>query len=156
MGILIGKFDKQPSDKPKVSREKAVEIAKLLYRHKHVRDVLLFGSVARDGVGEDIDIIIITDFERARQFLTVVDIVLPPRAYTHKRMRQEIASEVLEEHFADLLARAKEVAGTDLDILVFAPDWREHLEAIRQALHAEPAFIQSIVWDAISLITGKR
>jgi predicted nucleotidyltransferase len=143
---------KKSNDKPQVSREKAIEVAKILYLHKHVHDVLLFGSLVQVGIGNDIDLIIITSRERAKQFLTIIDIVLPQRVYTHKRLRREIAAEVLEEHFDELLIKAKEEAGADLDILIFPPDWRDHLLALQKVLHSEPEFIENIVRDAISII----
>jgi predicted nucleotidyltransferase len=148
MNVPTGLSDEEP----RADREKAMEVAKLLYGHGRVRDVLLFGSIAKVGIGRDIDLIVIAEKERAKQFITIVDIVLPEKSYTHKRVRQEIAAEVLEGHFDTLLERAKQVAGVDIDIFVFPPDWREHLEAIRAALHAEPKFMQAIVWDAVSLI----
>lgn len=156
MNILTGSFGKAPSDKPKVTREKAVAIAKFLMRHKHVLDVLVFGSIAKNGIGNDVDLVIIADFKHAQKFLTIADIKLPPRVYVNKRMREEIAIEVLGEHFEDFVAEAKDAVGADLDLFVFPPDWRERLDAIRHSLHVKPAFMQNIVWDAVSLITGMR
>ncbi|TSC91755.1 MAG: hypothetical protein CEN90_219 [Parcubacteria group bacterium Licking1014_17] len=122
-----------------VSRTAAISLAKILITHMHVCEIWLFGSLVRDDWGKDVDLIIITDDERASEFVTLVkertecsnregdvwnrrSLVLGGM-YFNKYIRIETAWDILGENFNDLCIEAQIITGVnDLDVFVFPPD----------------------------------
>jgi len=153
-----------------VNRAKAMQVANVLRCADGVRGVELFGSLARNGQGNDIDIIIIVDDHDAAEFLDFAGSLMRDfeegengrarigcgqrnGAYHHKILRREAAEGVLGGDFCRRLFRAEALARpADLDIFVFPRNWREQLDVLQSTLpHSDPEFMQNIAQDAVPI-----
>lgn len=141
-----------------IDTAQAKEVARIFLRHPHVHQVEVFGSVARDGSGNDLDLILITDEDRALAFMEIAESEIKLWAqslaqesvYNNPHLRQEVAVRVLGDGFAEFLTAAGRIVDVaHLDIFVFAPDWRDYLETLQEALpHHDPDFMWHIARDA--------
>jgi|SRR3989344_8246065 len=162
-----------------VDSAKAHNIAHIFRRHPHVQEVLLFGSVARCGLGNDLDLILITDETRANDFVQCLNRLIEEfenrmrrvaehsaqrdpfaEVYHHKRLRLEAIEETLEAYtddspnnFLSLYHSAQALVGHNaLDLFLFPPDWRTKLEDMQKALpNRDPMFMQNVARDAIRI-----
>ncbi|MEK7083434.1 MAG: hypothetical protein AAB972_04630 [Patescibacteria group bacterium] len=137
----------------------AVQAAKIFCEHPEIKAVLAFGSVARDGEGEDLDIILVCDEAVSYEFLFYVASVLDEEQddfYTRASdIRRSIAVMSLsEEGELDEISYRVEpfVSIYDMDIFIFPPDWRERLDELQGAMpHSDPNFMYNIARDARAL-----
>ena len=154
---------------PPTRRDNARAIADILRRHKHVREVLLFGSLARGEWGNDIDLIVVTDHGRGSDWINLTESCVKDFAqeeegrkgrtfrrnglYHHRRLRMQAAIDALGIDFGNLLRHTLSLASPDrLDIFVFPPNWREYLRVLQEALpHSDPMFMQNIARDAVRI-----
>ena len=158
-----------------VNRAQAEQVAQIFMRHRHIHGVELFGSVARDGQGHDLDLILVTDEVRGLDFLIEVAAKLRRRPsdtesltlhridiYNNPWERMWIAQDVLGHNFNELLIEAEELirhigAGgliwhVVLDIFVFPSTWRERLNQLQKDIpHSDPNFMQNIARDAVRI-----
>lgn len=136
----------------------AQEAAKILCEHSAIKAVVVFGSVARENEGEDLDIILICDESIVEDFLYYVGDVLvdgEEDPYTKaKDIRRDVALTLLaDEKFDVILGKVERfVSAYDMDIFIFPPNWRERLDELQNALpHSDPQFMRNIARDARGL-----
>lgn len=153
----------------KVTRTMAEEAAAILKCHPWVLGVELFGSVAREGSGNDLDLIIIADDDRGSDFISLMGHYLLMRpsdatadsmqydmkngVYADWRLRQMVTREVLGRDFGSLLTKAQaKISWATTDLFVFPRNWRDYLGALQSALpHGDPDFMQNIAKDAVAI-----
>ena len=147
------------------TRELADRVADILRGHPRIQKLFLFGSVARDGFGEDLDLIIIASDETASRFREIIDIRcgdLPKSVrglgadlYIMKRLRFDAADLALQWDIPDVIEMYEAATEADpvrLDVFVFPPDWKDRLEELQTAVpHKDPKFMENIARDAIEL-----
>ena len=141
-----------------VDTAQAKEVARIFLRHPDIHRVEVFGSVARDGSGNDLDIILITDEDLALDFLEIAEAKIKRWAqttaqesvYNNPHLRQEVAVQVLGDDFVDVLAATGRIVDiAHLDVFVFSTDWRDYLETLQEALpHHDPQFMRHVAHDA--------
>lgn len=157
-----------------VGRDRADRVAEVLLQNHDVHEVLLFGSLARNGRGRDIDLIVITDEWRSDQFmrtaltemqeieehaarLPIIADRIRNGAYGHKQARQAAAIEAIEGFEWELDVARSIAYPASIDIFVFPTDWRNRLEVLQLILpHHDPHFMQNIARDAMSLGRNPR
>ena len=151
----------------RVNRQMADEVARIFKGHPWVYDVLLFGSVARGGVGEDLDLILISDDRRARDFIELLkgwlglypEVEFPAMTllygtvYAESELRISAAAETLGENFHSLLQEARTKANwAKIDLFVFPRGWRDRLQVLQSALpHEDPDFMEKISREAVRI-----
>lgn len=136
-----------------VDRARAEEVARIFLRHHDIHKVEIFGSVAREGYGNDLDIILITDEVLQDQFVDRMQYELMrfnTDAYNTPELRRTVASAVMGEYFNDILASATRIiTPAELDIFIFGPDWRDFLAYLQFTLgNKDPRFMENIARDA--------
>ncbi len=159
---------------PGANRETAVAVAEIFRRDSLISEVLLFGSVARNGFGRDIDLILIADKgcgwdfmahaeqlfqdfgEREKEDASALQSPTYRRKqgmYQNKRLRLMAAEAALPNEFLPLYLEAKARAyPVELDIFVFPLEWREYLDVLQKALpHEDPNFMKNIAKDAVKI-----
>ncbi len=142
----------------------AEEAAGCLRCNSNIREVLLFGSIARDGQGNDLDIIIVAEPSCAENFIAAIDLTrlkLSSRldqtyeTYLLKKVRLQAAMLVLSnlDEFMLALHDATELIGRQsIDIFVFPPDWRQRLTELQHRLpNRDPRFMKNIARDAVRI-----
>lgn len=122
-----------------------------------IRAVELFGSVSRNAVGNDLDLVIITDEHRFRQFLSMVHGAGQATSYEYhvsRAERRSIARYVLGELDEVMPAIGCKIPESLLDLYVFPPDWKCRISEIQRDLPADdPSFVRNIAMDARLLAT---
>jgi predicted nucleotidyltransferase len=143
------------------TRELAMQVAKILHEHPKVFEVYLFGSVAREGVGLDLDLFIISDSYTAGAFLQYAREALAEFEYIRDHFagiygvgshvfRAAAATEAIGQGFGTTLYKAETLAGNcRIDLFVFPPNWRARLDYLQSSLpHKDPNFMHNISNDA--------
>lgn len=134
----------------------AENVARILRRHPYVHDVLVFGSIARDGKGRDIDLAIVTEDALADDFVEMTENALLYRegVYGAAALRLRTASWALGPKFRGTLREVyREVGHCDLDVFVFPHDWRDRLDELQNAFpHEDPNFMANIARDACQVV----
>ena len=155
--------------RPLVRREQANRAAAVLKDCPDVKEVWLFGSLARGDVGKDIDLILVTNeltaqffISDAREEMQAIENAAKQFPGLAKRFREGIyghahvrfmATMNAIEGYEQYLFDAGLAAGdADFDFFVFPPNWHERLDELQKALpHSDPLFMQNIARDAIKL-----
>lgn len=138
-----------------VDRALAREVALVFLRHPMVKRVELFGSVARQGMGEDLDLILVADDEHASDFIAEVQRqqmkILPCSGYhTTSSCRLDALRRIFGPAFAEYLGTAERLTSGTLDIFVFPAGWRSELARLQEDFeHDDPFFMQNVAGDAI-------
>lgn len=150
-----------------VTKDTASEVAKCFRHHALVRDIEMFGSVARDGEGRDLDLILIVDESVFQNFTSDINTALrrPPYGkfgvygtYGSAAMRLNAAESALP-YLHMFLSAAEDILSAEcwnsgrqgrlLDIFLFPADWRTRLEELQGAIpHDDPYFMRNIARDA--------
>lgn len=142
-----------------ITRPMAEEVAAILKRHHSISGIELFGSIARDGQGNDLDLIIISD-DGGREFIELMGEGVTGLSndmrfdiYHNFHLRVIVAIKVFGDDFFDLLLEAEErIYWARIDLFVFPQNWREHLNVLQDALpHKDPEFMRNIARDAIAI-----
>ncbi|MGB2787218.1 MAG: nucleotidyltransferase domain-containing protein [Candidatus Saccharimonadaceae bacterium] len=123
-----------------------------------VQWVEVFGSIARGSGGEssDLDVILVVDDETASKWAENVIKRLGyfGRAFSNsdfydsaKHARLDVAAEILgtvpEAIYLLWYMR-------NIDIFLFPPDWRDHLDELQRiGRHSDPMFMQNVARDAL-------
>lgn len=138
-----------------ISLAQAQQAAKALCEHPDIKSVVVFGSVARDNEGEDLDIILVCNEVIAEEFVYYVKSVLdeeeadPYTSAKHIRRNIALTSFSCEELDSILNKVERFVSIYDMDIFIFPPDWRNRLDELQNALpHSDPHFMHNIARDA--------
>lgn len=121
-----------------VSTQDAVLVAQYFYTLEAVQEVLLFGSVAERGRGEDIDLILIVSSEVAEVFMKYMENFSSGDLYQDKPSRSQrfyavcriLGLKSVAEAFGWLIEEPSEL----LDIFLFPEDW-SHNQRLATALY---------------------
>ena len=111
-----------------VNLDDAQKISGILQRHLLVKGIELFGSVARTGTGNDLDLILLADDHNVADFITQTKMRI--RAWVELT---EIEAELFIPYDPDQLS-PRELAAVD----VFGKDFRILLEDARRLVPREP------------------
>lgn len=146
------------------TRELAEQVAEILYGEPKIKEVYLFGSVAREGSGHDLDLILIADEETAETFQMALLSFMSPMLFVaafqstygkgiFSRARLNIADLVLWDGggFPTAIVEAVSRAlPAQLDLFIFPPNWRERLPQLQNAFpNKDPRFMENIARDAV-------
>lgn len=145
---------------PTIDLASAVKVAEIFRRYPQVQAVEVFGSVARDGIGNDLDLILVADEKIAQDFIGRVEYEIQLFSknirlsiyFDNAFTRSEVAETVLDADqfgngiFQEALAEAGEIG---VDIFIFPPDWRDRLTELQGRMgHDDPNFMEKISKDA--------
>ena len=108
--------------------------------------ILIYGSVARHGYGNDLDMIIVGTEEMWQEFKSKV--LQSPSDSRNAFTRHDVAHEMLERAFSAL-----EDDGLYLvDVYIFPSDWAERLDELQAAFpHEDSNFMRNIAADVKTL-----
>jgi|GEM_PF-2178821 len=146
-----------PSTNTLYTRRDAEEVAMKLSRHPLVAQVELFGSIARDGEGGDIDLILSVPEDIWNQFrndmLTVIELEIEvpsfPGYFASSSNRRNIAEWVLFYAAPDDLLD-NWIPRQGVDAFLFPKDWKNRIDELQRALpHRDPNFMSNVAQDAI-------
>jgi predicted nucleotidyltransferase len=141
----------------------AAKVARMFRGCEPITAVEVFGSVARDGKGDDLDLILIVDEQIAQKFFTAVAAEerynaelradrFMQRYFGSAQSRLEIAENVLSEEdqvFGQVFLDSWVEIEFRLDIFLFPSNWRDRLVELQTAMpHADPQFMEKIAGDA--------
>lgn len=137
-----------------MTEENAQEIAEFILSHEHqqIHTIGIFGSVAREGIGNDLDLIIFTFRSTMLRFMEKSSNQVQQLKKegnevdknTLSRIRKEIAKVVLS---LDFLCANQEMED-QLDVYLFPASLEEDVDRwIREGNGAATAFMQSVVKD---------
>ncbi len=144
---------------PTTNLKSAKKVAEIFRRLDKVQAVEVFGSVARDQEGRDLDLILVCDEETSQLFMEMVELEaeiakLPKigRYHGYALTRSNIAEEILSDIVAsdnNLFEEALAASEVGVDIFIFPPDWRNRLDELQGRMgHDDPKFMQKIAKDA--------
>jgi predicted nucleotidyltransferase len=152
-------------------QETVLQVVNNLKKVDDIEDIYLFGSVARNGSGHDIDIIVTVSDTLFQKWTTSVKrkIVMitdgDPEIedmYFNAAIRFDAAAELLGLDFIDFCFEFFDANGlrgypvdyicVDIDLFLFPHDWKERLEELQTHLpHSDPKFMEKIAKDATLL-----
>ncbi len=150
-----------------IDTARALKVAQIFRHCEQITAVEVFGSVARDGKGDDLDLILIVDEQIAQKFFTAVATEERYRAelradgfmkryFGSAKSRLEIAENVLSEEdqaFENVFLDSWIEIELRLDLFLFPQNWRERLVELQTAMpHADPQFMEKIAVDARPLV----
>lgn len=151
------KVSEREEERSLIGLVQAQQAAKILCGHPDINAVVVFGSVARDNEGGDLDLILLCDEEIAQEFFSLVLLYQDRERYAYhdmKDIRRQAAVALLSGNELDSILRRMDnfVHPCDLDIFIFPPNWRERLDELQDALpHSDPYFMRNIARDARGL-----
>lgn len=159
-----------------VNRKQAEQVAKIFMRHSHIHGVELFGRTAREGQGNDLDLVLLVSLEDADTFTGMVRSKLmeistfgdPERyilegpelqkacTYNSPNLRMEMARVVLSDRAEGFRVLQTEAEGlvfpAALDIFLFPGGWRYYIRSLQEDLpHKDPHFMENIARDAVRI-----
>ena len=143
---------------PTINLQGAKKVAEIFRRLDKVQAVEVFGSVAREKEGRDLDIILVCNEDISQLFMEMVECEakmakLPKigRYQGYTLTRSNIAQEILNsgDNIDDLFEEALVTCEVGIDIFIFPPDWRNRLDELQSRMkHDDPKFMQKIAKDA--------
>lgn len=115
-----------------------------------VKNVEIFGSMAREGLGHDVDVILTVNDAVWENFKNEVNKALKIAPRRGAAIRYHVARELLGEGpYSDLLYDLEYRMGVPIDVFVFPENWRERLDELQSAFpHEDPQFMRNIAKDA--------
>lgn len=121
----------------------AAKLAHYLFTNGRVRAIYLFGSVAREGIGHDIDLVVVVSVGLADRYIEATD-------YDQPRSRLECITQAEQILDFDLHRVATILEGGELpDLILVPPRWRHRLEELQAKIfHPDPMFVFNIARDA--------
>lgn len=132
-------------DEPTVYFESVKETLFLL-EQKLGLTILIYGSVARHGCGNDLDMIIVGTEEMWQDFRKKVLQKSP--AWSGAIYRGEVANKMVE----DALDELEEECHLLIDVYIFPPDWLKRLDELQATFpHEDPGFMRNIAVDVKTL-----
>lgn len=144
---------------PTINIGGARKVARIFRHLPKVYAVEVFGSVARDGEGRDLDLILVCDEETSQLWMRLVEIeaeTMRPfqtgRYHGYALTRSNIAELVLAPNICDednQFEAAIAEAMVAVDIFIFPPNWRYRLTELQGCMeHDDPQFMEKIANDA--------
>lgn len=123
--------------------------------HPLILGVEVYGSVARDGLGNDLDLILVVADDTARSFIDRMRSTMATRQWGIFKRRfsvtqKQVAHALLGEPFGQILAAAAR-AGIHVDVILFPPDWRLRAAELDRQLGNRPTFMQQVCRDAVQI-----
>lgn len=156
LGGAPEEFTMESSSFP-VTREKAKMVLLPLVNMTGVKEVQVFGSIARNGKGHDLDIVLIVDTLPYATFLTEmwqrcgVDGTLADDYYVdYQEERFQAAMAALSPKPAERgwLELAVQQLGAPIDLHLMPMNWQQHVDEVQQHLpHHDPEFVRNIARD---------
>ena len=144
-----------------ITRRIAEEAAAILKLHPEVDAVELFGSVARDGVGDDLDLIVIANKKYYEKFVRQTNRISDQECFDEGTpyygnftgISSLSATNVMGEEFFSLTVDVFTlVNGKHLDLFIFYKDWQNDIKSLQKDLpHRDPDFIKNIALDAFPI-----
>lgn len=129
--------------------------------------VELYGSIAREGVGNDIDMVIVVNDENTyRDFvaevMSRVHRAETNKGYSQAQYRAEAVERIFGEHLGivrTLMHDTRDQTAKNvylyLDMFIAPRDWRERLDELQEHLpHDDPYFMHNIARDAWIIARG--
>jgi hypothetical protein len=148
-----------------VTQQDALEVASVFMNTRNVIGVELVGSIARNGMGNDLDLVLTVNPFRYATFVRTMQISMTEggasEAYEEeedeyffgfKSARLYAALEVL--NLPPALSAWLEYATRSftLDLFLMPQGWRKHIEEVQAHLpHRDPRFVRNIAADAVTL-----
>ncbi len=143
--------------------EKAAPLLTAMVNWKAVQEVAVFGSVAREGNGNDLDVVLVVGPKAYAAYISTVWSLLLQNGgdvyYNLQSERFEAATKALK-------LSSEEVAwfgtlayyfGRSIDIHLMPNYWRKDADAVQADLpHSDPEFVKHVVADAISVKTSNN
>ncbi|OGZ06002.1 MAG: hypothetical protein A2942_04725 [Candidatus Lloydbacteria bacterium RIFCSPLOWO2_01_FULL_50_20] len=151
----------------KATRQDVERAAHKLLCCPGVEGVELFGSIARQGYGNDVDLILIVSDDLAQEFIFHVHRLLETKRYRHdqgkgfygaRALRRVAAAATLgRKKFNNIYAHASKWTTPHLiEVFLFPADWRKQLHELQAIYpHRDPEFMKKIAKDAVVLLDGK-
>lgn len=138
---------------PLCTRARAEYVAGVFHSMPGVVRVELYGSIARDGAGHDIDLIVVTDNKLYQHFVSNVhELLVAPVMYTGAECRRRAIKRLFGCKYRDAMSRIRHTLGhvEDLiDVFVMPIDWKHRIPEMQSALpHNDENFVRSIADDA--------
>ncbi len=103
-------------------------LAALIMREiPQIQGIEVFGSLARSGKGNDIDLLLLTDDVLSIQFFNECekDVITVLGASSPKERRRRAAAKVLGPAFNKILKSLTSAKKADFDVFLAPPDWRD-------------------------------
>ena len=108
--------------------------------------VIVYGSVARHGCGNDLDLIIVATETMWQKFKQKV--LENSLGYCGAFTRHDVAYEMLGKPFEELEGNGLGM----VDVYIFPPDWTNRLDELQASFpHEDPNFMRNIATDAKTL-----
>ena len=137
-----------------VSGVTAVKVAKL-FLTQGIGSVELYGSISREGVGNDLDLILIVDEEKMYQdFVAETKIFVEVVGVSHGSFCRLLAARRISpwlDHVCCSTVFATIHPGINelLDVYLMPQNWRDRIDEIQSHLpHSDPCFVKNIAKDA--------
>jgi hypothetical protein len=144
-----------------VSQRDALEVASVFMNAPAILGVDLVGSVAREGKGNDLDLVLLvntfryTTFVRSMTEWTGYDVSEDEQDdyyYGFKESRRKTALEIVA--LSPVLNAWYECATRSftVDLFLMPQGWKRHVDEVQQHLpHRDPEFVRHIATDAVTL-----
>lgn len=128
-------------------------------QQEHIQDVFLVGSLAREGDGNDVDLVVTTSLDRASKWAEMARVAGDPSSLKDLRSSTGMASDALEIDFLSLARQRYGPDGTkrQVDLFVFPHHWREDVAGVQELVSfRDPDFVQNLARDAKRFIFEAR
>ena len=156
---MIREFLTQRRAAEKTTILDALLASRILSKIPEIDGVEVFGGVARDAVGSDLDMILIVPENISRRFLAETSkklntkyLKLIPKGFVNARLA--IAKKILGDEFSKLIEEMeKSKPGVEFDCFLFPSNWRDRLSELQNAIpHRDPQFMSNIAKSAIKIL----
>lgn len=159
-----------------VTLSHAHEVATIFKRHPLVTEVLVFGSVARNGSGNDLDLVLVVDEQTAAEFArsttetvreefittAILDDIIGDfarPAYPLVGIREKIAAKILGSQFSPLIHAAQALLSSatkrrgKIDLFLLPPNWQNERKKLQDIFpQSDSSFWNNVARDAQRLV----
>lgn len=162
LGFSSGGWGKSSVDFSKVTFEEVgARFAYVLAEVPDILEIEVFGSMAREGEGHDLDLILIVTEPNWRSFESMVnflDLAVANGKNEDLRLvsgpgrRFRAMEYVLGSGLGEALSKLELDTGVPLDVYLFPSDWKSRLPELQRVFpHEDPKFMENIAKDVQSL-----
>lgn len=152
--VLMKLYPEPVREESSMTRSMAERLAKAIGSHPAVETVELFGSVARVGKGDDIDLVVTAHGPPSRIFIESLALCHLDAyadghdAYAHGEAKQKrfvLACRALPCLLGRIVSQSQGIDLQRVDMFVFPVDWREKARDIQKRLRTwDPDFVPRI------------